>query len=597
MAPNHTCHIDLLLLSHSQLMDSPIHPYTTLAPTWQILKTESSFTSIDVSVTSTARRMVLKRFIKMGIQIAPDALDYIMALDSPSEAVDTLMEQTYPSSRPSVVSREYIESVLENRPLQSEYLGPPQLGSASQNQPIQTAEPEMTSSSEEPDNLIHDIVIVKNPDKIEVASAGTVDDFLALFTDRFLRIKRIYMKRIDTRDALTLEVAKQQARTARREKLISREGGRTRRSPNLKVIGIIKNKSISRSKNIIIEIEDDTTSIICVIPTGRHGVKGQQLVEKGNALLLDEIVCVSGRLDQDHRMIADDIIYPEIPTARDVGRAKRDVYAAFISDLHCGSLEFLDDEFDRFINWARGVDCTESDKQIVENLRYLFIAGDLVDGVGVYPTQHENLAITSIYDQYAHLAKKLRRLPQNIKIICIPGNHDAVRQALPKPPIPEEFAPSMYALGDRVLMLGDPCYIKVEGVGILMNHGDSLDDLVTNIPSASYTDPATPMKDLLRKRHLVPLYGGKTELAPLSRDWMVIDTPPDVVHFGHAHHYAIDNYRGVQIINSGTFQGQTEFMRKQGIDPTPGMVTLLNLRTGAPDMRFFFDVEKIRTNS
>jgi DNA polymerase II small subunit len=96
------------------------------------------------------------------------------------------------------------------------------------------------------------------------------------------------------------------------------------------------------------------------------------------------------------------------------------------------------------------------------------------------------------------------------------------------------------------------------------------------------------MKELLKKRHLVPLYGGKTELAPLARDWMVIDTPPDIVHFGHAHHNAVDNYRGVQIINSGTFQGQTDFMRKQGIVPTPGIVTVLNLRTGQPDIRFFY---------
>jgi DNA polymerase II small subunit len=137
-------------------------------------------------------------------------------------------------------------------------------------------------------------------------------------------------------------------------------------------------------------------------------------------------------------------------------------------------------------------------------------------------------------------------------------------------------------------MLGDPSQVIVEGVNVLMTHGDSMDDLVTNIPGASYAEPAAPMKELLKKRHLVPLYGGKTELAPLPRDWMVIDTPPDIVHFGHAHHNAVDNYRGVQIINSGTFQGQTDFMRKQGIVPTPGIVTVLNLRTGQPDIRFFY---------
>jgi DNA polymerase II small subunit len=70
---------------------------------------------------------------------------------------------------------------------------------------------------------------------------------------------------------------------------------------------------------------------------------------------------------------------------------------------------------------------------------------------------------------------------------------------------------------------------------------------------------------------------------------MVIDTPPDLIHFGHAHHNETDVYRSVQIVNSGTFQGQTEFMRKQGIKPTPGIVTLMNLMTRKLEARVFYD--------
>jgi DNA polymerase II small subunit len=131
----------------------------------------------------------------------------------------------------------------------------------------------------------------------------------------------------------------------------------------------------------------------------------------------------------------------------------------------------------------------------------------------------------------------------------------------------------------------------VEGVNILITHGDSLDDLTTQLPGVSYEKPDLAMKALLQKRHLAPVYGGKTELAPLARDWMVIDTPPDIVHFGHAHHNVCDNYRHVQIINSGCFQRQTEFMKKQGIKPTPGIVTLLNLRTFSPELKIFYNFE------
>jgi DNA polymerase II small subunit len=398
------------------------------------------------------------------------------------------------------------------------------------------------------------------------------------------------MGRIDTAGAISPSYAKVRRNDARRRKAAAQSGGREGRPPSQVVIGIVSNKSVSRSRNVILELEDAEGSIICIVPSGREGLKGTQLQEKGNSVLLDETICVSGYVDQDGRMIANDIIFPDIPTARTMGRAPRDVYAAFVSDLHIGSEEFLEYEFDKFTDWLNGKDVDTEDKAMVEKIEYLFMAGDLVDGIGVYPSQKDNLQIPDIVGQYEYALKKFKKIPKRIKIIAIPGNHDAARQALPKPPISEQFAGPLYKLGDRMIMLGDPSHIQVEGVKVLLTHGDSMDDLVVNSPGASYVSPAVGMKELLKKRHLAPLYGGKTELAPLHRDWMVIDTPPDIVHFGHAHHNAVDNYRGVQIINSGTFQGQTDFMRKQGIIPTPGIVTLVNLRTGQPDVRLFYDL-------
>jgi DNA polymerase II small subunit len=414
-----------------------------------------------------------------------------------------------------------------------------------------------------------------------------------LFNSRFNLLKRIFLSRIDTQTAVPLEVAKTKREDSRRRKALSSEGMRIRRPITQKVVGIVKNKNVSQSGNVIVDLEDEEGSIICVVPVGREGLKGQQLSEKAASILLDEIVCISGYVDQDGRMIADDVIFPDIPTTLQTGKAKRDVYAVFLSDLHCGSKEFMEEEFDNFIGWLNGHDVENADKEMVKRIRYVFIAGDLVDGVGVYPDQRPDLVIPDIYDQYKYIAGKLAKIPSYIKIICIPGNHDACRQALPRPPIPIDYANSLYKLDEQIMMLGDPTQLIVEGVNILMTHGDSIDDLVTQLPGASYIEPASSMKALLQKRHLAPLYGGKTELAPLSRDWMVIETPPDIVHFGHAHHNAVDKYRGVQIINSGTFQSQTEFMRKQGVVPTPGIVTLINLHSGQPVLRFFADYSNI----
>ncbi|MFW9836267.1 MAG: DNA-directed DNA polymerase II small subunit [Candidatus Thorarchaeota archaeon] len=540
-------------------------------------------------MTSSIRRSILKLLIESGLQVAPEALEYILLLDTPLETVKSVLITKSIENHPSVLSRPYVESLIEGRKpdhiVEEEELIP----IAQPVQVLSEAVEPIVVSDEETGWIYR---IEKNPD--QVGSEGTVEDFLALFRDRFDRIKRIYMSRIDTQSAVSPQVAKLRKDSAKQRKELTKKGIRTTKRTTQTVLGIVKNRSISQSRNVIIELEDEDESIICIIPATREDLKGQQLSEKANSLLLDEVTCISGFVDEDARMIADDVIFPDIPTAREVGRAKRDVYAAFISDIHCGSKEFLEDEFDKFIGWMNGRDVDAEDKEITRKTRYLFIAGDMVDGISVYPTQRDDLRIESIYEQYELLSSKLKKLPKSIKIFCIPGNHDANRQALPKPPISEEFAQSLYNLGDRITMLGDPSQVVVEGVNVLLTHGDSMDDLVTSIPGASYTEPAKPMMELLKKRHLVPMYGGKTELAPLHRDWMVIDTPPDVVHFGHCHHNAVDNYRGVQIINSGTFQAQTDFMRKQGIVPTPGIVTLLNLQTGAPEVRFFYDVSSMQ---
>lgn len=516
------------------------------------------------------------------------------------ETIESLILVKNPDEGPSILSKEFIESLIEGRevviePKEELLLEIPD----SHPELLLDPEPETIPSKWQ-------FRIEKSPSNETVGSEGIIEDFLLLFRNRFDKIKKIYMARIDTQNAVSPSAAKKRKSPARRVGPMDGDGSKRRNPPSQIVLGIIRDKSISKAQNVIIEIEEyqrppelrasekDTSktpneSIICIIPSKLSGLQGQHLSEKANSLLLDEIICISGSVDYDGRMIADDVIFPDIPTARQIGHAKRDVYAAFISDLHCGSQEFLEDELDRFFSWLNGKDVDEADKSVCANTRYLFLAGDLVDGISVYPDQRYHLAVSSLHDQYALVADKLRRLPNHVKVFCIPGNHDAARQALPRPPILRTFAEPLYNL-DNIIMLGDPSQVIIEGVNVLITHGDSLDDLVTMLPGASYTEPAMPMKELLKKRHLAPIYGGKTELAPLEDDWMVIDNPPDVVHFGHAHHNAVDNYRGVQIINSGTFQSQTDFMRKQGVEPTPGIVTFLNLRTGSPEVKFFYDI-------
>ena len=552
------------------------------------------------------RRNILAILIKSGFQITPDALDYILDLETPLQTVELVISSKRESESQPILSREYIKALIEFSPSESSFVESQADLSIFEEESDEAPTTEAVTQALENDDDWQ-FRIEKNPDQVSVGSEGTITDFLALFQDRFMRIWNIYKARIDTQNAVFPSEAKRRRASINRRTSI--EGNKTsaRRPPSLVIIGIVNNKSIARkSRNVVLNIEEyrpprpedrnkpyewPNESITCVIPTGIDNPKRQALSKKADSILLDEVVCISGYVDSTGRMIADDVLFPDIPTMRRAGHAKKEVYAAFISDLHCGSQEFLEDEFDRFIDWLNGRDVDSSDKNMVEKTKYLFIAGDLVDGISVYPNQRDHLKISSLYDQYATIASKLKSLPKRIKVVCIPGNHDACRQALPKSSIQRAFAEPLYEL-ENVSMLGDPCQVIVEDVRILITHGDSMDDLVTTLPQASYTEPAISMIELLKKRHLAPIYGGKTELAPLHRDWMVIDTPPDVVHFGHAHHNAIDNYRGVQIINSGTFQSQTDFMRKQGVVPTPGNVTFMNLRTGVLDVKLFYTASK-----
>jgi len=87
------------------------------------------------------------------------------------------------------------------------------------------------------------------------------------------------------------------------------------------------------------------------------------------------------------------------------------------------------------------------------------------------------------------------------------------------------------------------------------------------------------MKCLLKARHLSPIYGSQTPIAPEVEDMMIIDQVPDIFQTGHVHVLNLDMYRGVLLVNSRAWQTQTSFQASVGITPTPGLAVLVNLKT------------------
>jgi DNA polymerase II small subunit len=292
--------------------------------------------------------------------------------------------------------------------------------------------------------------------------------------------------------------------------------------------------------------------------------------------VLDEVIGVIGTINRDRSyMLAEEVVRPDIPVYRTPNRCEESIYAAFVSDIHMGSNTFLKDEFCDFLSWLKGNNSRKRD--IAEKLRYIVVPGDAVDGIGIYPGQEEDLAIDDIYSQYEEIARLLNDVPEHVKVIMLPGNHDAVRPAEPQPTFSEEIRK---LFPPNVTFVGNPCYFSLHGVEILAYHGRSMDDFIKALPSLDYSKAIPIMIEMLKKRHLAPIYGGKTPIAPEHKDYLVIDRIPDIFVTGHGHSTGMREYRGVTLINASAWQSQTSYQKMHNFIPDPAKVPIINLHTG-----------------
>jgi DNA polymerase II small subunit len=382
-----------------------------------------------------------------------------------------------------------------------------------------------------------------------ISPADGAEGFEKLFRDRYQRLFSIIRERLDTKSSGTVSATRSLAP-----------------GKKVKVAGLLSDRS---SKRGVVELKVDD-------PTGTLKVVCQESQAEKAAMEapLDSMVVVEVSKAKSGQLFTDSVVLPDVPGRMVVSSSHR-VYAVLLSDVHVGSRMFLADDFTRFLQWLNG---GFGDKDIISRIKYLVIAGDLVDGVGVYPGQEFQLAERDPKKQYELAAQLLRLVPGNIQIVISPGNHDAVRQALPQPAVAVDMAESLYAM-DNVRWVGDPAYIKLHGVTFLVYHGKSLDDVIATTPNLAYDRPTDAMKLLLRARHLAPTYGKRTALSPELRDYMVVDQVPDVFHVGHVHTYGELSYRGTLLVNSGTWQAQTQFQLNMGMEPTPSVIPVLDLST------------------
>lgn len=333
----------------------------------------------------------------------------------------------------------------------------------------------------------------------------------------------------------------------------------------VKIVGMVNEIRNTKNNHKLIELEDETGNATVLIHNENH-----EVFEQAERIVKDEVVGVVGSR-KGSLIMASQLINPGVPR---IDEKSMNFGTVFLSDTHIGSSTFLEDAFQRFINWVNGDFGDEEQREIANNVKYIVVAGDIVDGIGVYPSQDKELTIKDIHQQYEEAARLFGDI-SDVKIIIAPGNHDASRLAEPQPTITEDYAKDLHDL-KTTEFVSNPALVSLDGIKVLIYHGRSFDDMAMTVKGMSHQQSDLIMKELLEKRHLAPIYGERTPLASEIEDHLVIDDIPDILHTGHVHINSYKRYKGIHLINSGTFQSQTEFQKIYNIVPTCAQVPVIN---------------------
>lgn len=394
-------------------------------------------------------------------------------------------------------------------------------------------------------NLKNEHRILSDPTS-KITTGEGVKGYNALFSSRFNKLKRIISDRPESRMLKSIASIKS-----------------VKTEDDMYICGLVTTRNTER--NIVKLVLEDPSG------TFEGIVFDNELQNIAGSLLSDQFVMARVSMGKNAGFIIKDLILPDIPEQA-INRSETETFAVFLSDLHIGSKYFMEKEFSEFVSWISSPDPT------ARKVRFVLIGGDVVDGVGIYPNQDKELVFQTLEEQLRRLEELLDKIPKHVKIFIMPGNHDPGRRALPQPAIPKKYNSGLWEC-ENVFMVGNPAMISLNGVKVLMFHGQSIDDIVKTTPGLSYDNPANVMKHLLKARHLSPIYGSQTPIAPEMEDLMVIDEIPDIFHVGHVHRAQLDMYKGILLINSGSWQRQTPFQASVGMIPNPGIALMVNLKT------------------
>ncbi len=470
-------------------------------------------------MSEVARRLAVKA-IERGYQLSAEALERLLKDENPLGLLDELLAWLEGRRTSQVIiDRPTLELFLAGRVARA--------GAPEEEQPLE--------------------IVLESPTYEDLAIEGVAEEQRIYLLSRFQSIRRVFEER-----GLSLRPAKE----------LMREGGEGY------VVGMVLS-IVRRDTHFLVEMEDPVDTWSLIAPT-----RDRALAAKMEYILPDMVVVFRAR-SRRGPLVASDVYLPDTAGKKQAWRGP-DKNICIISDLHIGSERHAAERLKSFLDWISGPE-NEAEKTTL-----LIINGDLVDGVYVYPGQESELSLKSYAEQFAAAARTLSRIPEHVKIIYVPGNHEPCRRALPQPPVQARYR-QLLGGGGRIVYAGNPAWIRVGGLKILAFHGQTLDDVIQAGTLFSYStlrERSSEMMELLLKaRHLAPTLGLSTPILPTRTDYLAIPEQPDILCLGHTHVAAYTTYKGTQLVNSGSWQEQTKLQESIGLEPTVGTVVLLNLKS------------------
>jgi DNA polymerase II small subunit/DNA polymerase delta subunit B len=156
----------------------------------------------------------------------------------------------------------------------------------------------------------------------EPVSKKDVGDFVGYYNSRFRQVEGLLRNRQELSGLTSI------ARILQK-----------RDRENVALIGMVSDKTTTSGGHVMLKLEDRTGVIRVLVNSSK-----QELFSLAKDTVLDEVVGITG-MSGDGIVFCTGILNPDIPLNKELKKCPEEGYAIFLSDLHVGSVNFLEDKF------------------------------------------------------------------------------------------------------------------------------------------------------------------------------------------------------------------------------------------------------------